>query len=102
DRIVVFHDPDGAAISSAKTGDAGAASARASAGGGMITVAHGTSVKHLITVMGVKPKDDVVVGERDENETVAKAAGPTKVLLPGPFPGAVRHTVSLGVGATEV
>ena len=101
DRWVVFHDASGSVIASAKSGADGKVSSDIPADA-MITVAHGTSIRHLITVAGVQPGDDVVVGERDEDESVAKVAGTAHVKLPGKLPDAIRYTVSLGVGATEV
>lgn len=102
DRWVVFHAADGSVITSLKSGADGKASAEVHADG-MITVAYGTSVRRLITILGVQPNDEVLVGEKDDDEaapgdSVAKA----KVKLPGAYPSAKRYGASLGVGLTDV
>ncbi|MBS2014448.1 MAG: hypothetical protein JST00_16295 [Deltaproteobacteria bacterium] len=102
DRWVVFHDADGEVISSVKSDHEGRASGDVPEGG-MITVLYGTSVQHLVTFTAVKPDDEVLVGEKEDDEaqpgdSVARAA----VTLPPAFPSATRYGVSLGVGLTEV
>jgi hypothetical protein len=102
DRWVVFHEGDGRVVSSVKSGADGKASGEVHEGG-MVTVLYGTSVRHLMTITGVEPGDELVVGEKDNDEaepgeTIAKA----KVTLPGPHPKATKYAVTLGLGSTEV
>jgi hypothetical protein len=101
DRWVVFQDSEGNVISSVKSGADGKASADVFAGS-MVTVAYGTSVQHLITVLAVKPGDEIVIGEREDEGGAGNTVAPAKVLLPGSYPSAARYAVSLGVGTTEV
>ncbi|WP_394840654.1 hypothetical protein LZC95_26500 [Pendulispora brunnea] len=100
-RHIVFHDAAGAVVAEATSGDDGKASAEAPAGG-MVTVAYGNSVYQLITVTGVQPGDEIVVGETEDEGGAARVVSTARVKLPGAYPKAARYTVSLGVGATEV
>ncbi|WP_394840283.1 hypothetical protein LVJ94_25695 [Pendulispora rubella] len=100
-RHIVFQDGAGAVVAEATSGDDGKASADAPAGG-MVTVAYGNSVYQLITVTGVQPGDDIVIGETEDEGGAARVVSTARVKLPGAYPKAARYTVSLGVGATEV
>jgi hypothetical protein len=97
---VVFQDEGGNVLSSARSGTDGKASAEVGPRA-MVTVAHGASLRRLYTVMDVKPGDEIVVGEKEDDESVAAVVGTARVRFPGPHPGAVVYTASLGVGATE-
>lgn len=102
DRWVVFHDPDGSVTSTAKSDAAGKATAGVNPGS-MITVAYGTSIRRLVTVAGVMPGDEVLVGEKEDDEHGAgNAVVSAKVKLPGARAGASRYGVGLGVGTTIV
>jgi hypothetical protein len=100
DRTVVFQDSEGNVVGVARSDRDGKAAGELGADG-MVTVALGTSLQHMVTIAGVQPGDELVVGEPVDEESVASVAGSSKVRLPGPYPGAARYTVSLGVGATE-
>ena len=102
DRWVVFHDPDGNVAATLRSGPDGKASSDVRAGG-MVTVAYGASIHQLVTVVGVQPGDEVLIGERDDDEgqagnTVAMA----RIKLPSAHPSAARYGVSMGVGTTDV
>lgn len=101
DRWVVFHDREGNVLARAKSGRDGKASGEVPAGG-MITVAQAESPRHLVTFVDVQPGDAIVIGEKDEEETVAKSVGAARVRLASAHPGAARHVVDLGVGPTDV
>jgi hypothetical protein len=96
DRVVVFSDESGAVLATTKTAKDGSASGPMSARG-MVTVAHGTSVRHLITVMAVVPGDRLVVGEEEEEEGSAHVACRVSLSIPSVVPNAARHVVSVGV-----
>lgn len=101
-RPVVFHESDGRVVASTKSGADGKASAEIHSNG-MVTVAYGTSVRRLVTITGVEPGDEVLVGEKDDDEAAAgDSVAKAKVKLPGPHPNAKRYGVSLGVGLTDV
>lgn len=101
DRWVVFHDHDGRVIARARSGRDGKASGEVPPGG-MITVAQAESPRHLVTFVDVQPGDTIVIGEKDEEETVAKSVGAARVRLAAAHPGAARHVVDLGVGPTDI
>jgi hypothetical protein len=101
DRWVVFQDSEGKVTSSTRSGADGKASGEVHAGS-MVTVAFGTSVQHLVTILAVKPGDEIVIGEREDEGGSGNTVAPAKVLLPGPLASAARYAVSLGVGTTEV
>ena len=102
-RWVVFHDAAGAVTSVAKTNRDGKAAGQTSGrADGMVTVADATSMRKLVTVVGVEGGDELVVGEDEDEEGAAVTACTARVRLPGLFPAATRFTVSLGVGTTEV
>lgn len=100
-RWVVFHDREGRVLSRAKSAADGKVTGEVPAGG-MVTVAHGESIHHLVSVVDVQPNDELVIGEKDEEETVAHSVGTVSVRLPGKHPGAARYVVSLGVGPTNI
>jgi hypothetical protein len=100
-RWVVFHDGSGSVLSRTMSGRDGRASGAVPAGGA-VTVAHGESLRHLVTFLDVEPGDEITIGEKDEEETVAEVVGQVQVRIPGPLPGAGRYVVSLGVGDTAV
>lgn len=97
DRWVVFHDAAGNVLSSMKTNKEGVASGA----GSMITVAYGTSIKHIVTIVGVEPNDNLVVGEEEDEGGPETTVCTAQLLLPSKHPKAARHVVSLGVGTTE-
>jgi hypothetical protein len=101
DRWVVFHDPAGAILASVKTGDDGAASGPV-VHGSMVTVAHGTSIEHLVTVTGVEPNDKLVVGEEEDEGGPETTECNARIALPPKPPKAARYVATLGVGATEL
>ena len=56
-----------------------------------LTVTFGTSVHHLVTVLGVEPGDDVVVGEAEDEGPAGRSLGrPSlsvrRAVLWGPSP----------------
>lgn len=68
----------------------------------MVTIAYGESIQHLITMTGVKPGDELVVGEKEDEGERGDTVRMAKVRLPSAdVPGAARLRVSLGIGATE-
>lgn len=101
-RIVVFQAADGHVLATTRSGADGKATGPMPSHG-MITVAYGSSLQRLVTVTGVEPGDEVLVGE-DENDEAS--AGDTsaiaKVALPGAYPTAARYGVELGVGENSV
>jgi hypothetical protein len=101
DRWVVFHDEAGTVTSSMKTGKDGKASAIV-ASRSMITAVYGLSVQHLVTVVGVEPNDQLVIGEDEDEGGVANVVCTAMVTVRDKYPGAARHLVSLGVGQTEI
>lgn len=102
DRWVVFHESDGRVVSSVKSGADGKASGDVHESG-MVTVLYGTSVRHLMTITHVEPGDELVVGEKDNDEAEAgETIANAKVSLPGPHPKAAKYALTLGVGTTEV
>lgn len=101
DCWVVFHDDTGAVTSAMKTGNDGKASAPMGPHG-MITVAYGTSVKHLVTITGVEPEDHLVVGEEEDEGAPEEAVCQARITLPAAPSSGARHVVTLGVGTTEV
>jgi hypothetical protein len=102
DRWVVFHESDGRVVSSVKSGADGKASGEVHESG-MVTVLYGTSVRHLMTITHVEPGDELVVGEKDNDEAEAgETVANAKVTLPGPHPKAAKYAMTLGVGTTEV
>jgi hypothetical protein len=101
DRWVVFHDADGTVRSSGKSDALGKISGAVQEGG-MVTVAYGSSIRRLVTVVGLKPADSVLIGEKEEDEAEAgNTLFRANVKLPGPRPEAARYSVSLGVAESE-
>lgn len=101
DRWVVFHDADGNVVTVAQSDRAGKVSA-AIPDGGMVTVAYGSSVQHLRTIVGVRPGDSVVVGEAEDEGHGSTTVVRARVRLPGPRADATRYTLSAGVAETDV
>lgn len=101
DHWVVFHDEAGGILASVRTGRDGRASGPI-APGGMITVAHGSSVKHLVTVTGVSPDDRIVVGEEEDEGGPGKTVCTALVSMRERHPRAARYTIALGVNRTDV
>jgi len=101
DRWVVFHDPAGNVLSSAKSDAAGKVAARIP-DGGMVTVAYGSSIQRLVTVVGVKPGEGLIVGEKEDEGEDGNTLVRARVTLPGRWPEAARYVVSLGVAVSEV
>jgi hypothetical protein len=101
ERWVVFHDRDGNVVSRIESGPDGKASAPVPPGG-MITVAHGESLQHLVSFLDVEPGDEIVVGDTGKSSPVPHQLGAARLLLPGPYAAAARYEVSLGVGQTDV
>lgn len=101
-RTVVFHDADGRVLAATKSGADGKAIGPIPSHG-LVTVVYGTSLKHLVTIAGVEPNDEVLIGEKDNDE---EATGDTsaiaKVTLPSAHPRAARYAVELGVGTNSV
>ena len=101
DRAVVFQDASGEVTASLKSGPDGKVASMLAAGG-MITVAYGTSVRQLVTIVGVAPGDTIEIGEHDNDEEGAgDTAALARVTLPGSLDGGARYSVDLGVGAIE-
>jgi hypothetical protein len=100
DRWVVFHDPSGAVTALTKTGKDGRASGVVERGG-MVTVVDDSSMHKLVTVCDVEPDEEIVVGEKEEEEGKATTVCTAMVSLAAPRPNATQYVVSLGVGATE-
>lgn len=101
DRVVVFSDQAGTLLASTKTARDGTASGPMDAHG-MVTVAHGTSVRHLVTITDVTPGDRLLVGEEEDEGGVAHVACRVAATLPGAHPAAHHYVVSVGVNDTEV
>ncbi len=99
-RTVVFHDRGGLLLASGKTADDGSVSAGIDPGAS-VTVAYGTSVKHLYSVFGLVPGDEIVIGELEDEGEGGDTVATANLKLPDLRRGAVRHTLTLGVGATE-
>ena len=101
-HLVVFQSREGTILGTTKSGPDGKATGPMPSGG-MITVAYGNSLKRLITVAGVEPNDEVLVGENENDEA---SSGDTATIanigLPGAHPKAARYAVDLGVGSTPV
>jgi hypothetical protein len=100
-RWVVFHDAAGTVTSMTKSSAEGRASGPVTRGS-MITVADPSSVHRLLTVQDIEPDDALTVGEMEDEEGQAITACTARVAIPNAHPLAIRHVVSLGVGATEV
>jgi hypothetical protein len=100
DRWVVFHDPDGTVRASGKSDALGKISGSVREGG-MVTVAYGSSIRRLITIVGVKPADSVLVGEKEDEGKGGDSLFRANVKLPGPRAEATRYMVSLGVAESE-
>jgi hypothetical protein len=101
DRWVVFHDAEGTVLSAAKSDAAGKVSGPVP-DGGMVTVAYGSSIQHLRTIVGVKSGDSIIVGEAEDEGDEGNAIARARVTLPGPRAGAARYTLSAGVAETEL
>ncbi len=101
DRWIVFHNAQGNVLSFAKSDAAGKVSGLVP-DGGMVTVAYGSSVQHLRTIVGVKPGESIIVGEAEDEGAWGNAVARARVTFPGPRPGAARYTLSAGVAETEV
>jgi hypothetical protein len=101
DRWVVFQDADGNVITSSRSDASGKASANVP-DGSIVTVAYGTSVQHLVTVMGVQRGETIVIGEAEDEGEAGKTVATANVRLASARTDAVRHTVTLGVAQTEV
>jgi hypothetical protein len=100
DRWVVFHDADGSVRSSGKSDALGKISGSVSEGG-MVTVAYGSSIRRLVTVVGVKPSDSILIGEKEDEGKGGDSLFRANVTLPGPRAEASRYMVSLGVAESE-
>jgi hypothetical protein len=100
-RTVVFHDAKGAVAFVTRTGRDGRASSRADALPAAVTVALGTSLKHLVTVHGVVAGEEIVIGEKEDEGDPGKIVATPVVALPGRFSGAATHAVTVGLGSIE-
>lgn len=100
DRWVVFHDAAGNVTSTARTDKDGKVSGTVTSGS-MVTVGYGTSIRHLVTVMGVEPNDAIVIGEEEDEGGADTSICRTAVSLPGKRANAARYEVALGVGPAE-
>jgi hypothetical protein len=101
ERWVVFHDHDGNVLARARSDHDGKARAAIPAGG-MVTIARDDGVQHLTTFLDVQPGDALVVDESSEEEGTPRVVGAARIKLPGRYPGARIHVVSMGVGKTIV
>lgn len=101
DRIVVFSDEAGGLLATAKTKADGTASGPMTARG-MVTIALGTSVRHLVTITAVVPGDRLVFGEEEEDEGTAGVACRIAVTAPSVVANAAKHVVSVGVNDTPL
>jgi hypothetical protein len=99
DRVVVFSDEAGAVLATKKTEKDGSASGPITPRG-MVTVAHGTSVRSMITITSVMPGDRLVVGEAEDEGGTAIVECRVAITVPSPFPKATKHVVSVGVNDT--
>lgn len=100
-RWVVFHDASGAVTSAVRTGTDGKASSPVNPGAS-VTVAHGTSIRSLVTVVAVEPNDALTVGEAEDEGGADETRCTAVVSLPGRHPKAARYAVELGVGPAEI
>lgn len=101
-RTVVFHDASGRVLTTTKSGADGKATGPMPSHG-LVTVAYGTSLKQLVTIAGVEPNDDVLVGEKDnDEESTGDTSAIARIGLPGAHPNAARYAVELGVGTNSV
>jgi hypothetical protein len=101
DRTVVFSNVAGSILATTKTGKDGSASGPM-VPGGMITVAHGTSVNHLVTVTSVVPGDRILIGEEEDEGGVGQVMCRLAITVPGAHPKAARLVVTAGVNDAEV
>jgi hypothetical protein len=100
-RWVVFHDASGAVMFVTRTGRDGKASSPSDMLPAAVTVASGASLRHLVTVLGVTAGEEVVIGEKEDEGGPGKIVATAAVELPGRFPEAAKHTVTLGLGTIE-
>jgi hypothetical protein len=99
-RIAVFQDGAGRALATVVTGEDGTAAQPVTAGD-MITIANvGANLFDLTTYVDVAPGDELVIGELEPEDGV-RDFGAVPVALPGPFTGAARYDVGLGLSQID-
>lgn len=98
DVTVVFHSEDGEVLGTATTDKDGKASYDIG-DGGMATAIMSHVDLGLVTLTGIKPGDDVVIGDGNKPQAEPAEVGKASVKLPGDFAGAAGYKIDIGCNA---